>query len=501
MRTCTWMMAALLLLALAACGGGSGDGSGAAPDILAPEPDDEGSPPTLGIDRGGRFGVLTAFSSIIVGGVAYDTSDAEILISGMPGSENDLRVGNVIEVLGSVNEDGVTGTAEVVRSEPLLVGPISTLDVQNNSLVVLGQPVTVLSTTSFAGDFSPRDVNGLPLDAVVRIHGTLGGNGRIIASRIEPATDNESYRLTGKLDELDTAARRLRINALSVDYASATLADFPGDAPEVDQLVRLEGSRLEGDLLFADVLAFEGNRLRRLCFEDDDDDNCEVEIEGYVSRFVSVEDFDVNGVRVFVDEETEFDEGAAADLALDVRIEIEGIVDENGLLLAEEIEFLDDLDPVKIEATASAVDQDTGVITLLGIGVEVTPRTRLEDFSSSVSFPFVPGDIRVGDRLEVVGREIEEVDVDIRAARLERKDDDDSGEVFLRGFVEAVAPPQLTILGVTIQTDAGTDFDADGGELPAEEFFARVQPGDLVEVEGTQIGDTVIQAELVERDD
>ena len=58
-----------------------------------------------------------------------------------------------------------------------------------------------------------------------------------------------------------------------------------------------------------------------------------------MTRFVSIEDFHVAGRPVTTDAHTRFEDGVAGDLAVGVRIEVEGLLNTAGVLVAREIEF------------------------------------------------------------------------------------------------------------------------------------------------------------------
>ncbi|MEO1575995.1 MAG: DUF5666 domain-containing protein, partial [Pseudomonadota bacterium] len=77
------------------------------------------------------------------------------------------------------------------------------------------------------------------------------------------------------------------------------------------------------------------------------------------------------------------------------------------------------------------------------------------------------------------------------------RDDDDDGEVRVDALVDAVADPQLTVLGLTVETTPNTQFEADDdAPITAETFFGSVAVGDLVAVQGQWDG-TAITAEEV----
>jgi hypothetical protein len=62
-----------------------------------------GAPVASGVTS---VGPISGFGSIIQGGVEYQTSGAQIHIDDQPGTEAQLRVGQVITIKGTVNEDG-----------------------------------------------------------------------------------------------------------------------------------------------------------------------------------------------------------------------------------------------------------------------------------------------------------------------------------------------------------------------------------------------------------
>lgn len=503
LRTIHKTAAALAVaVALAACGGGSGgsadDGSAVTP------PPGGGGDPSIGIDRGGLlYAEITAFGSIVAGGVRYDTANAAITVEGLPATQSDLDVGDVVLVVGAVNDDGLTGVADRVIADDVLEGRVEAIDLGAGEFTVLAQTVVVTADTIFDAGFSPRTLEGLSTGDVVEVAGFIG-DGRIIATRVERDDDNDDFEVVGFVTSLDSGARTFRINDLLVDYSAAAGGDdFPAGGIVEGDLVEAEGDLYDNGTLFADEIEYWGNRPRLACdalVDGDDDDDCDVEIEGYVSAVASATRFELNGIPVAITATTSFEGGTASDIALNIPLEVEGFINSEGVIVAAEIEFEDDDRPIEIEARVQAVDLENSVITLLGIRVQVTSKTRFEDFSSTPAFPFRAGDIRVGDYLEIIGVPAEGAGADVIATKIERDDDDDN-EVSLQGFIEALAQPDLTILGVTVQTTAGTQFELGDDEVSQAEFFGSVQVGELVDVQGIQVSERAILADEVELED
>lgn len=479
-------------LAMAACGGGGSDTT-AAPATGASSPQ-----PAIAV------GPITNFGSIVVNGVRYNTDNATFTVSGQPGTQSDLSVGHIVQVKGTRDSESGTGTADEVWFDETVEGPVIDIDIASGTLVVLGQTVIVTADTSFDDDFNPESLEGVAIGDIVEVSGQFDADGSIVASRIEREddTDNE-FEVYGFVASLDTSAMTFSINNLVVDYGTATLDDFPGGEPENGDFVEVKGTTFgpNGELIAIEV----DRESPHPDFDDDDDgvndDDFEVEIEGYITRFESISDFDVAGQPITTTNATRYEDGTADDLDLNVKVEVEGRIDANGVLIADEIEFENERErDIRIAARVDSVDVDSDTVVLLGIPVRVDVHTRMEDDDGDEARLSL-ADISIGDYLEIRGSESPDGDGVVRASRLEREDDGDE-ETILQGFVEVVAEPTLQILGVTIETSTDTEFeDRDDTSTSAREFFDSVVVGDLVKAEGFESSDTTLVAEEVEFED
>jgi hypothetical protein len=136
------------------------------------------------------------------------------------------------------------------------------------------------------------------------------------------------------------------------------------------------------------------------------------------------------------------------------------------------------------------------------VTVRVDELTRVEDKRDDVE-PFGLADINAGDFIEVRGSDDASGAAAVIAALLERDDLPDpanpGADTELQGFVDSVAQPSLTILGVTVETGGGTVFrDGNDQAIGAAAFFAAVDNGSLVKARGFETSATVIVAEEVE---
>ncbi len=436
-------------------------------------------------------GTITGFGSIFVNGVEFNTEDAVITVDGDLANESDLGIGMVVAVEGSYDQNGLSGTANRITYDEILEGTVDAIDIAAESLVVLGQSVFTNKQTVFEG----ASFDALTVGNIVEISGFTTSSGAIQATRIEFKSQRfilstTELEITGTVANLDESTMTFMIGDLVIDFSNAVLSDLPDGRLTEGSVVAAESSveRVNGVLVANRV---EGREISLADFG-----GLRFEIEGVVTDFTSPSDFEVNGILVRTDANTLFENGTSADIALDTKLEeVEGILDANGVLFAAEIEF--DLDAtVEIEADVQAVDSVNRELVLLGITVTVNNRTVIFDGSDAAVRPFGLEDIRIGDRVVVIGNPMGGI---VTAIRLERMNP--AFEVGLEGPVSAIAPPTFEILGVTVETTNQTDFkDANDVPIAAAEFFAAVQIGSIAGAEGTLASGNVIVAREAELD-
>jgi len=473
----------LTLVALAACGGGGSDGGNGGGGVVPP--------PSNGIVRTGKsIGVITSFGSIVVNGIHYETDDATITVDGQPATQADLNVGQVVSIEAELEDGETTGTASSVSFDGNVEGPIAGVDTVSGVLIVLGQTVRTGAATSFDDSIQPRSIDGLAAGDFVEVSGLVRADGSIDATRIERQAAGGELEVRGVVSAHDAANQRFNLNALVVDYSGAQLDDFPGGLVADGQSVEARGPALAGKgALVATRVEF----TDPLAAGAEDEFG---EIEGFITRFASAQDFDVSGLCVTTGAATTFEGGTAADLGLDVKVEVEGLFDGAGCLAARKVDIRLGT-AVRLTGLVDSIDPANDSLVMLGIPVDVNALTRLEDQSDADVEPLALDDLAVGDYLEVRGGERPAGSGRVLAALLEREDPDTETE--LQGFVTGVAAPTLTVLGVTIQTDGATQFrDASGAPISGAAFFGTVAAGSLVKAKGAETADQTILAEEVE---
>jgi hypothetical protein len=454
----TWVPALCLTL-LAACGGGE---SASQVEVVA-------------------TGAITGFGSVYVNGVHFETDGAAITRDGASASQGDLRVGQIVHVHGNVDRRSGKAVANWIRQHNNLEGPISSVNATAQTFVVLGHTVVVNAETSF--DNSLGDFTALVVGLQVEVNGMPDATGNIIATRVEKRRGGETQlEIVGKVSALDTVAKRFNLDQLVVDYSGATLKDFEGAVLANDQFVEVKGASLNGaGALVASVVElhdFEHGIAG------------ERELEGLITRFVSATDFDVAGRKVTTTASTVFEGGVAADLALNVKVEAEGTIDANGVLVATKIQFKRSngagIAGLVTSATADATGNG-GTLVVMGVTITVDAKTRIEDKSDTRIEMFGVKDLRAGDYVQVRG--LETGALKLTASRLERRRV--RTDVWVRGTVRDLLAPNFTVLGVAVTTSTSTVFE----DVTSTQFFANAA-GRVVKVKGTLVGTTIAAGEV-----
>ena len=472
-------LATAAILFLSACGGGGSSNANNPPP-----------PPAGGIVRTGfAIGPITTFGSVVVNGVHYSTTNAVITVDDSPGTEDDLRVGQVVLVRGSIDDNLTTGTADEIRFDGNVEGPIESIDLLTGVLVVLGQTVRTDSETSFDNNIQPASLAGLVAGDIVEVSGLVMVDGSVAATRVEKKAAGLPFDVHGIVSNLDTANFRFSLNSLVVDYSGATLDNFPGGQISAGNSVEAKGNGFDGSgRLIATRVEFESP------VTGDADDH--VEIEGFITRFASAQDFDVSGLPVSTSNGTVFSGGTAADLGLNVKVEVEGSLNAPGTLVATKVDIRRGA-AVRTTALVDSVNAAGNSLVMLGITVNIDALTRLEDKSSANVRPLTINDLNTGDYLEVRGTEQPAGSAQILASLLERNDAD--ARTILQGFVTSASAPSFTILGVTVTTNGSTQFqDTDGSSISSATFFSRAAAGTLVKARGTETSATAITADEVQ---
>src|SRR5712675_2003233 len=438
------------LLALASCGGGT-SGTG-------------GSGVT-------STGTITAFGSVFVNGVEFSTSGATIVLDGNPAAESNLRVGMVVTVSGS--RSGSSGSATRIEVDDALKGFVEAKP-DANHWTVMGQTVLVDDRTRFENDALPGVGDFAEVRGLVVADGTISGG--FIEKKNAPFP---VFEVKGFVKNQDDTAKTFQVGTLTVNYNGALINDMPNPAGNAwnGLLVEAKGNTCAATpvcgTLTASKVEPNGPQMREAA---------EFEIEGFVTSLTSTSDFVVGNQRVVTTGSTRFEGGVASDIAVGVKLEVEGVL-AGGVLTASKVEFGDG---IRIEADIDTVGASS--FTLRGLpGITVTANS-LTQFEGGVSGL---NNLVAGNHVRIRGRTSGSNTV--IATEVERRSADPRVE--LQGPIQSItgaSPNQIvTILGVAVDT-IGVAFE----DVNRATFFSQAVAGTLVKARGGLNGSTVTWSEM-----
>ena len=369
-------------------------------------------------------GAITAFGSVYVNGVKYETDNANVYIEGGAASESDLRVGMMVSVRTA---DG--SSAESIHHADDVEGFVIANNIAvDGTLNVMGQTVTVDSSTVFeshvAGVGAPADI---AVGNIVEVTGSSDGMGSVLATRLEvKAVDLATYlvdhpngvEVKGIVTDHNATDKTFKIGALVVNYTDAILDDLPNGI--VDGLY-VEAKSTENlnasNQLVAYKVELESDGVKGEHGEDD-----EVEVHGEVSA-ASASSVTVNGISFVIDANTVYEHGVAADLVVGAIVEVEGHSNAEGVLIASKVEFEEEENELELRGNVSSVSADeanNGSIVLEGITLIVNSNTIMQDDSSAALTAFNLSLLSAGDYVKV--HYVDNGDGTFTATKIERKD-------------------------------------------------------------------------------
>ncbi|MBI3807092.1 MAG: hypothetical protein HY281_06205 [Nitrospirae bacterium] len=461
-----------------------------------------GASPGTGVASGSAAasGIITGFGSVFVNGKKFETSKASFIVDDQPGSQNDLKLGMMVEVRGSFS--GNDRSASSVRQKDAVEGLVQLVAADGLSLVVLGQLVQLDSSTRIDDSIDStlpkenRDIRKLIAGTdSVEVNGFIKPDGVIQATFIEKkAVGTVTPEVRGFVNNHNDGAKTFQIGNLTVDYKTANIGDMPNPA----------GNSWNGLLIEAKGTNFtpgpnvqtQGTLVATMVEPENPavGDSDEFEIEGFVKQVLGPGDFFIGNTHVQTTSATEFRGGMIDEIVLGTKLSAEGRL-TNGVLTAKEVKFEDS---VKLEGNIAEINLVSKTFTITGLpGVTVSVNSQTELKANGGNTIIDLNDLLVGDHVRVRSRVGGSTSV--LATRVEQRSAGD--DVDLQGPVQAPSNPTLTILGVAVDTSGIADANfkgLDDGTIGRAAFFNAVKVGTLVKMNGRLSGSVVTwrEAEL-----
>jgi len=318
-----------IIFLLTACGGGGQDGTGR---------------PTSNERQITSIGSITSEETLTVNGVEYDTSEAEVTVDNEPGNISELAIGQIVSIEGTLDENGQTGKANTISYNTNVFGPVSAVNKIENTLIILGQTIRIESDTLYVGD-GLSGLADIQVNNHLRVIGFVLANGELSASYVErvvlagdqiPGEEgNPFYEINGRISNLNINENTFEVNEFVIDYRNIVSLEEVENGLAVEILGT--GANANNEFLATKVRQLP----RELAAFD-----VRVELEGFITVYRSIEDFEIDGTLINTDENTIYVGGSASlldenrSLILRQKLEVEGIINSNGVLVAERIIFL-----------------------------------------------------------------------------------------------------------------------------------------------------------------
>ncbi|HEY8881262.1 MAG TPA: DUF5666 domain-containing protein [Roseateles sp.] len=460
---------ALSTAVLVACGGGGAAADAPAQAPTAPPPSAPAASTASVVD-----GTITGFGSVIIDGQRFDDSLAKVMFANRPdmqtaGTLGDLHTG--MRVQGDL-KDGVLQNLVVNFA---LVGTVGAVDAAAGTLNVFGQTIKTTATgqlpTVFEGFSS---LSQLAVGDLVKVSGTVAGDGSITATRIErKAKDGtELFRISGAVQGLDTAAKTFALvgnTSVTVSYADAKLLPT-GAVIENGKLVSVVATQAPASsggksVLNASMVEVKARKLP---------DSSDTTVGGPVSDFQSLSSLRIGDVLVDASTATLKEGTVAADVANGAQAQAHGSV-KDGVLKADWLRVFKNDTALK----ALLIGQVTDYVSLANF----TLRGTVVDASAAKFTKGSAADVAAGAWVQVTGQLTA---AGVKAIEIAVQPPPADQPQRLAGAITAVnaSAKTFTLLGTTVQWGDATKVSPDGKSL------ANLVAGVTVTVEGSYSAST-----------
>ncbi|MBA6293111.1 hypothetical protein H4J58_08310 [Colwellia sp. MB3u-70] len=449
------------------CGGSGGSETTITPAPIAPpsQPAPIASSPSLVSSTG----VITGFGSVYLDGVRYLTDSADININGNSGSDVSLLKVGMQVTIASSDDNSETPEASRVTYESEVEGMVSSIDRDNQTIIVAGTLISYNNLTHFI------DITEANLSVAQRIevNGYLRQDNSYLATmiKLDVDTSNDQAEYTrGLIEQLNTTNRTFHLNQLIIDYSTASIEGELSNGA----LVKVEGV-LSNETIIASHIEtemFDGNS------ESSSEEFSRYEVEGIVSAFDATNNtITVNGYTFTLADTVQYQGGTADALIAGVFVELE--LSTSKAVVRIEFESDKYRSDGKVKGNIEQIDRDNQLITLYGQAYKLSINTRFEDDDDQyVNLQ----NLQVNDAVEIVFALIDGVKVIQRIERENSSEFNDEWEI--EGVVSAFDASSITVNGVRILLNSSSLYLNQDIVVAMDDFINALVLGISVEIEG-----------------
>ena len=328
-----------------------------------------------------------------------------------------IGVDDVVEVSGLLDHLGVIRATHVEREGVVVLG-VTEVEFQGlisgftggGSSFMIGEVTVTFDPEGNDTDLS--DLPGGPANGVlVEVEGVFNAVNQVFAIEIEledefDEDDVDDFSITGFVSDFVSVADFF-VGGRRVDASGAEFER--GTAAMLEDGRRVEGEGdLVDDVLIADEVEFEDNEIK-----------IEAEIAAAEDIDVAGSRLTLLGIEILVNASTDFEDSEGDDESFGLDdleagdfIEVEAILNGEGVPVAEEIER-DDREEIRLEGPVDSFDGETGEIVILGIEIATAVSTDFEIEDEDVSSEAFFDALEVGDFVEVKDEEGSKTSIDI----------------------------------------------------------------------------------------
>jgi hypothetical protein len=390
--------------------------------------------------------------------------DTPVVIDGAPATLSDLRYRpNGMQARWSAAGTVLRGVTPTPVFSYTLIGPVT----QVSPLAVLGQPITITSDTTLLGVGASHT---LPLGTPAVVAGLIDANGSVLASMVERrGAAGPRLLLTGPVHAVNAGNQTIDVGDQPVSVAGAGFDDCAGATPVVGEYVELRANAI--DPFPPGTLITTVTDARCIALVPAGTPAAIGFLEGLVTAVPSATQFLIGALAINFDNSTLFEFGDADDLEPGVGVIVHGSYVDAQTLAATEIAFVRPVVRFQAPIEPAAVVPGTS-ISVFGIPVLWSAQVRDED-------GYLANGLNQALQVEVRG--YLDSSGQAYATRVRDRGDPDINDVVLRGPVQAIAEPTVTIQGLAVDTTGAIFTDEYGAPLTSTQFFAGVQINHMVD--------------------
>ena len=267
------------------------------------------------------------------------------------GDDEDLQIGSQVSLIATVIEQESTTSIYPINSirvelanEISLEGIVESIT--NYSFTIFSQVFSVDSYTQYEDDSEQELRNFNFSDIAIGDRLALDAyevNGLLISRKIQReetgAIEHDSHDIEGIVDSIDTHQTSFSVKGIVVLTDEHTeFEDVQG--VNVDQATFFTSLALNDEVEVEIIYTVNGWLALEVEIDSDAKDN-DVKLLGTIDTFTNRFNFTVNGHKVVTNMQTEFENGDASDLILHASVEVEGKINNQGQLVAEDVEFIE----------------------------------------------------------------------------------------------------------------------------------------------------------------